>query len=200
MHHNVTYLEVCVTYRQGLNWWPDLLLTDTTCYYTWQTTTWRTVWSLFHHLRLPPQETPSITPLLVNLISQTKHSSGLVFSLYSLGKDQQKTPSLNNSSFLGIVAEMCSQSSCLVMDVSSGSIILVFGSYVTITFYLQFMSSQPWYTFSFFVIYFRPVVQLFPILCCTCWTEQHVNRSITLNVLTPYILLVLIESIRFNTE
>jgi hypothetical protein len=40
--------------------WPDLLHTYTTCCYTSQTTIWRTISSLLHHLRLLPQETPSI--------------------------------------------------------------------------------------------------------------------------------------------
>jgi hypothetical protein len=51
---------VCETYRLALNWWPDLLHIYTTCYYISQTTIWHTVSSLRHHIRLPPQETPSI--------------------------------------------------------------------------------------------------------------------------------------------
>jgi hypothetical protein len=60
--NTVTYLGVCLTYRRVLDSWPDLLHTYTTCYYTSQTTIWHTtcISSLFHHLRLPPQETPSI--------------------------------------------------------------------------------------------------------------------------------------------
>jgi hypothetical protein len=94
----VTYLGVCVTYRRVLDWWPDLLHTYTTCYYTSQTTIWHTMSSLLHHLRLPIPEIPSIIPqLLLNfLILNWNRSACLGSSLYP-----QKTLSLNNSSIVG---------------------------------------------------------------------------------------------------
>jgi hypothetical protein len=56
---------VCVTYRRVFDWWPDLLHTYTACYYTSHSTIWHIMSSLFHHLRLPSQETNlSSTPLL----------------------------------------------------------------------------------------------------------------------------------------
>jgi hypothetical protein len=87
------YLGLCVTYRRILDWWPDLLHTYTTCSYTSQTTIWHTVSSLLHHLRLPPQENPSII-----------FSAAWDLRYTASGRPQQKTPFPNNSS---TIIEVC---------------------------------------------------------------------------------------------
>jgi hypothetical protein len=176
MHHNITYLRVYVTYRRVLDWWPDLLHTYTTFYHNSHTTIKHIMSSLRHHLRLPPQELPQLFfNYSIILIPQSNHSAGLGHLLYRLRADPQKAPSLSNSS---IVAPCCGNvfTAQFPMDISCGSTIPAFRRHVTITFHLQLVLSQHWYAISFFVIYFRPVVRLFHILCCSCFAELHVNH------------------------
>jgi hypothetical protein len=99
LNYIVTYLGVCVTYRRVLEWWPDLLRTYATCYYSSQTIMWHTMSSLLHHLRLPFQETPSV------LIQPALHPRYI-----ASGRPQQKSRFPNSPS---IVIEVCLPRSCI---------------------------------------------------------------------------------------
>jgi hypothetical protein len=137
----ITCLEVCVAYRRGLDWWPNLWHTYTTCYYTSQTTIWHTISS------------PSLTAVSRDFLNFD--SSYLRSALYSLRADPQKTTFLsfsqqflycyrgvptsplhrNGSYFpvsLFISAGICLPSRCLAVDVCSGPTIPSFRRHVTV--------------------------------------------------------------------
>jgi hypothetical protein len=70
-------------------WMSGFIDTLYTRYYLSQTTTWHTMSSFLNHLRLPPQETPSIIPQL----SFLNNSS-------SINSSTQSTPPLNGLNWL----------------------------------------------------------------------------------------------------
>jgi hypothetical protein len=145
IHHNNTYLRVWVTYRRVLDWWPDLctLIQLVTTLHKPYNTLCLLFSVIFDSLlkRLPQ--------LFLNysiiLIPQSNHSAGLGSSLYRLGEDPQKTPSLSNSSIVG----PCRGNVFTANVPRNGHLLCptipTFRRHVTITFHLQFMLSQHWY-------------------------------------------------------
>jgi hypothetical protein len=131
------YLGVCVTYRWGLDWWPDLLHIYT-YHYTSQTTIWHTMSSLLHHFRLPSQKAHSI--IIWAGLGSLSHSfeADTTENFVSIVIAQN----ISIVTFLFVAAGNCIPSRCLVMNVYFGSAIPAFRRHVTICMYNKDCSSE----------------------------------------------------------